>query len=104
MKWCHSATVTIDTSSPTAPISLDLANEDDSGSSNSDNLTKKTNNLAISGTAEANATVELFNGTTSLGTVTANSGGNFTLDIDLLAGSVVQLDLKYQWLLWQLKP
>jgi hypothetical protein len=32
-------TVTIDTSSPTAPISLDLANEDDSGSSNSDNLT-----------------------------------------------------------------
>jgi hypothetical protein len=82
------ATVTIDTSSPTAPISLDLANEDDSGSSNSDNLTKKTNNLAISGTAEANATVELFNGTTSLGTVTANSGGNFTLDIDLLAGSV----------------
>ena len=82
------ATVTIDTSSPTAPISLDLANEDDSGSSNSDNLTKETSGFTISGTAEANATVELFNGTTSLGTITANSGGNFTLDIDLLAGSV----------------
>jgi hypothetical protein len=27
-------------------------------------------------------------GITSLGTVTANSGGNFTLDINLLAGSV----------------
>ncbi|CAC9556417.1 hypothetical protein, partial [uncultured Gammaproteobacteria bacterium] len=82
------ATVTIDTSSPTAPISLDLADEDDSGSSNSDNLTKETSGLTISGTAEANATVELFNGTTSLGTITANSGGNFTLDIDLSAGSV----------------
>ncbi|CAC9539534.1 hypothetical protein, partial [uncultured Gammaproteobacteria bacterium] len=82
------ATVTIDTSSPTAPISLDLANEDDSGSSNSDNLTKETSGLTISGTAEANATVELFNGTTSLGTVTANSSGNFTLDIDLSAGSL----------------
>ncbi|CAC9951962.1 hypothetical protein, partial [uncultured Gammaproteobacteria bacterium] len=82
------ATVTIDTSSPTAPISLDLANEDDSGSSNSDNLTKETSGLTISGTAEANATVELFNGTTSLGTVTVNSGGNFTLDIDLSAGSL----------------
>jgi hypothetical protein len=41
-----------------------------------------------SGTAESNATVELFNGTTSLGTVTVNSGGNFTLDIDLSAGSL----------------
>jgi hypothetical protein len=47
---------------------LDLADEDDSGSSNSDNLTKETSGLTISGTAEANATVELFNGTTSLGT------------------------------------
>ena len=82
------ATVTIDTSSPTAPISLDLANEDDSGSSNSDNLTKETSGLTISGTAEANATVELFNGTTSLGTVTVNNSGNFTLDIDLSAGSL----------------
>jgi hypothetical protein len=58
---------------------------------NSDNLTKETSGLTISGTAEANATVELFNGTTSVGTVTANSGGNFTLDIDLLAGSVHEI-------------
>ena len=69
------ATLTIDTSSRTAPISFDLADEDDSGSSNSDNLTKETSGLTISGTAESNAIVELFNGTTSLGTVTANSGG-----------------------------
>ncbi|CAB9542208.1 hypothetical protein BROOK1789C_72, partial [Bathymodiolus brooksi thiotrophic gill symbiont] len=70
----------LDTQAPTAPISLNLADEDNTGS-NSDNITKETSGLTISGTAEANATVELFNGTTSLGTVTANSGGNFTLDI-----------------------
>ncbi|CAC9962261.1 hypothetical protein, partial [uncultured Gammaproteobacteria bacterium] len=77
----------LDTQAPTAPISLNLADEDNTGS-NSDNITKETSGLTISGTAEANATVELFNGTTSLGTVTANSGGNFTLDIDLSAGSL----------------
>jgi molybdopterin-binding protein len=72
-------------------FAVTLADEDDSGSSNRNNLTKETSGLTISGTAEANATVELFNGTTSLGTVTANSGGNFTLDIDLLAGSVHEI-------------
>jgi hypothetical protein len=77
----------LDTQAPTAPISLNLADEDNTGS-NSDNITKETSGLTISGTAEANATVKLFNGITSLGTVTANSGGNFTLDINLLAGSV----------------
>ena len=33
-------------------------------------------------------TLYFQHGTTSLGTITANSGGNFTLDIDLSAGSV----------------
>jgi hypothetical protein len=36
---------------PNAPIDLNLADEDDSGSSNSDNLTKETSGLTISGTA-----------------------------------------------------
>jgi hypothetical protein len=43
----------------TTELSLDLADEDDSGSSNSDNFTKETSNLTISGTAEANAIVPI---------------------------------------------
>jgi hypothetical protein len=46
---------------------------------------------AVSTVIAKNATVELFNGTTSFGTVTAHSGGNFTLDIDLLAGSLHEI-------------
>jgi hypothetical protein len=43
--------------------------------------------LTISGTAEANARVELFNGTTFLGTTTANATtGAFSLDVTLAFG------------------
>jgi hypothetical protein len=43
--------------------------------------------LTISGTAEANARVELFDGTNSLGTATANASGAFSLDVTLAAGA-----------------
>lgn len=72
---------------PVAPTALDLATDDDTGTSTSDNITTKTSGLTITGTAEAGSTVELFNGSTSLGTVTANAQGAFTKDIDLPAGS-----------------
>ncbi|WP_416908663.1 MAG: beta strand repeat-containing protein [Polymorphobacter sp.] len=78
--------ITVDTAAPAAPTGLDLASADDTGSSNSDNVTSQTSGLTITGTAEANARVELFNGTTSLGTVTADSSGNFSLDVTLDAG------------------
>jgi hypothetical protein len=42
---------------PNAPAGLDLDAADDTGSSNSDNITSQTANLTISGTAEANSTV-----------------------------------------------
>jgi hypothetical protein len=48
-----------------------------------DNITSQTNDLTISGTAEANTLVALFNGTTSLGTVTADASGNFIKNINL---------------------
>jgi hypothetical protein len=42
--------------------------------------------LTISGTAEANARVELFNGTTFLGTTTASATGAFSVDVRLAFG------------------
>ncbi|MDC9714557.1 MAG: Ig-like domain-containing protein, partial [Gammaproteobacteria bacterium] len=73
--------ISIDTNIPNAPSALDLASADDSGYSHTDNITNKATDLTITGTAEANTTVELFNGVTSLGTVTVNTGGRFRKDI-----------------------
>jgi hypothetical protein len=77
-------TVTVDTTAPAAPTALDLAAVDDTGTNN-DNITSQTSALTISGTAEANARVELFNGTTFLGTTTATTGA-FSLDVTLAFG------------------
>uniref|UniRef100_UPI00262A09BD Ig-like domain-containing protein n=1 Tax=uncultured Sphingomonas sp. TaxID=158754 RepID=UPI00262A09BD len=76
-----------DTTPPAAPTGLTLAAADDRGASSSDGITNITQGLTISGTAEANARVELFNGTTSLGTATANASGAFTIDVALAAGT-----------------
>jgi hypothetical protein len=65
--------VTIDTSLPAAPT-IDLLAADDSGSSDSDNITKTTV-LRLTGATEAFAVIELFDGSTSLGTVTADAAG-----------------------------
>lgn len=75
-----------DVIAPVAPSALDLATDDDTGSSNSDNIISKTTGLTISGIAEAGAEVELFNGSVSLGKVIANAQGSFSKDIDLAAG------------------
>ena len=78
-----SHTVTIDTNTPSAPTGLDLSAADDTGSSNSDNITSSTSNLTISGSAEANSEVVIYNNTTPLVTATANSSGNFSGNISL---------------------
>ncbi len=79
-------TITVDTQAPDAPSNLALATSDDTGSSDDDNITNKTI-VTITGKAEAGATVELFNGSTSLGTTTANSSGVFNKEVTLTAGS-----------------
>jgi hypothetical protein len=77
-------TITVDATAPDAPSALDLAAADDTGSSDSDKITKQTSFLTISGTAGANARVDLFNGTTSLGTATADATtGAFSFDVTL---------------------
>jgi len=75
-----------DTTPPAAPASLALAEADDTGASASDGITKNGSGLTISGKAEAQARIELFDGATSLGTVTADASGNFTLDVVLPEG------------------
>ena len=96
---CSTATgtYTLDTAAPTAPTTLDLASDDDTGSSNSDNITTTTTNLTITGCAEANSTVELFKDDTAFSTpVTDTADGStgctaplkqFSANIDLSAQS-----------------
>ena len=54
--------VTIDTVAPVAPVI-------------SNNTVSPTNVVTLNGTAEANSTVTVFDGTTQLGTATANASG-----------------------------
>src|SRR5205814_985419 len=71
--------VTIDTTAPAAPSTPDMTAGTDSGSSSTDNLTSNTT-PTLTGTAEANSTVTLYDtdGTTVLGTATA-TGGNWSI-------------------------
>src|SRR5690606_18947146 len=80
-------TITVDLTDPASPTSPDLSSDDDSGASNTDNITNVTSNLTISGTAEGNATIELFNGINLLGTTIAEDGGAWTVDMTRTEGS-----------------
>jgi predicted secreted protein len=77
-----SLNVTIDMTAPAAPSAPDLDTGSDSGSSDTDDLTAAAN-PSFSGTAEAGATVNLYdsNGTTQIGSGTANGSGNWTIAI-----------------------
>ena len=70
--------VTIDTTAPAAPGKPDLAAASDSGSSNTDNITKVTTPV-FTGTAEANSTVALFDGVTALGSGKASAAGAWSI-------------------------
>ena len=67
----------VDTSVPTAPSVTSITS--DSGSDGADEITND-NTLKFNGTAEANSTVEVFIGGTSIGTTTADGSGNFSFD------------------------
>ncbi|MBU2393785.1 MAG: tandem-95 repeat protein [Gammaproteobacteria bacterium] len=76
----NSNNYTIDTEAPNAPSVPDLAAGSDSGSSSTDNSTNLTT-PTFTGTAEANSTVEVFAGATSLGSVVANGSGIWSLTV-----------------------
>jgi large repetitive protein len=86
--------ITIDTTTPAAPGTPDLAPASDSGTSSSDNVTKVTT-PTITGTAESGATVTLYDtdGTTVLGTGTA-TGGNWSITTSVLSQTTHTLTAK----------
>lgn len=67
--------VTIDKTAPVAPSITSMS--DDTGASAVDHITKDTV-LQLGGSAEANATVAIYDGVTLLGTATANGSGAWT--------------------------
>jgi hypothetical protein len=69
--------VTIDTSTG-PPSTPDMTAGTDSGASNTDNITNVTT-PTFTGTAEAGATVTLFDGGTSVGSATADGGGAWSI-------------------------
>ncbi|HYC01653.1 MAG TPA: DUF4347 domain-containing protein, partial [Azospirillaceae bacterium] len=86
---------TVDNTAPAAPGTPDLDAADDTGASDSDNLTKNTSGLTFTGTGVNGETVELFrdansnnafDGGESLGTATV-AGGNYSIDASLAAGT-----------------
>ncbi|MBA5248977.1 MAG: hypothetical protein FE834_05510, partial [Gammaproteobacteria bacterium] len=80
-------TFTIDTTSPNAPTDLKLLTTDDTGRSSIDNITYKTS-VTITGKAEAGSSVELFDGSRSLGKTTTDSDGNFSKVVTLPANTI----------------
>jgi hypothetical protein len=81
--------ITLDSLKPTAPGTPDLAAADDTGSSNSDNITKNTTGLTFSGTtAEPNALLTLYSDRDgSRGSTTVGVGGAWSIDITLSANT-----------------
>ncbi|MCC2634948.1 MAG: hypothetical protein K0S48_2834 [Ramlibacter sp.] len=79
-------TLTFDTRAPDAPAAPVLEAGSDSGASSSDGITSDTT-PTFSGTAEAGATVRLYDtdGTTVLGSTTADGSGNWSITSSLLA-------------------
>ncbi|WP_231654853.1 Ig-like domain-containing protein [Ralstonia solanacearum] len=75
----HSIHLTVDTAAPATPVISTVTDDvapvtgaiTDGGSTNDANPT-------LTGTAEANSTISIFDGTTLLGTTTADASGNWT--------------------------
>src|SRR5581483_10621288 len=68
---------TVDETPPVAPSTPDLDATSDSGRSQTDDVTNDAT-PTISGSAEANATIDVYDGVTHLGSVLADASGNWT--------------------------
>ena len=90
-----SSTVTFDRTTPAAPLGLILATADDTGASNNDQITLNATALTVSGSAEANTTVRLYDDVMALiGTTTANGIGIWTVDVALGANATTNVTAK----------
>ncbi len=79
---------------PVAPSTPDMTAATDKGASDTDNITND-NTPDFTGTAEANATIELFrDGATSLGTTTASAEGNWTITSSAIPDGIHEITAK----------
>lgn len=81
-----SDSILYDGTAPLAPSVPDLNAGDDTGTSNTDNITSLTSGLTFTGTGETGATAYLYESSTCLGSATV-SGGNWSIDASLNDGS-----------------
>src|SRR5262249_11906135 len=73
--------VTVDTKAPTAPT---IASD----------TTNSANQVVVSGNAEANSTIKVYDGTTQVGTATTNSSGVWSLTTSALSAGAHALTAK----------
>ncbi|HVY22476.1 MAG TPA: Ig-like domain-containing protein [Steroidobacteraceae bacterium] len=80
------STYTLDHTAPSAPSAPDMTSGSDTGTSSSDDITSNTT-PTFTGTAESNSTVTLYDtdGTTVLGTTTADGSGNWSITTSTLS-------------------
>lgn len=86
-------TITIDTMVPAVPPAPDMSAGSDTGASNTDNLTNDSTPTFI-GTAEPNATITLYSGSTSVGTATADGSGNWSITTSPLSQGAHSITVK----------
>jgi hypothetical protein len=84
--------VTVDTMKPLTPSQPDLATASDTGVSSTDNLTND-RTPTLTGTAEAGATVVIKDGSAILGTMLANSAGQWSFTAAALADGAHSLTI-----------
>ncbi|WP_436277694.1 Ig-like domain-containing protein, partial [Pseudomonas umsongensis] len=85
----------VDSAAPTKPSAPTLDSASDSGTSTTDGITK-IDTPVITGTTEANSTVKLYDtdGTTLLGTGTANGSGIYSITTSALASGTHSITVK----------
>ncbi|GEM_PF-1531245 len=82
------ATFTLKDLESLPPTNLDLASEDDTGVNNTDNLTRNTSDLTVTGFGEDGATVQLYDGDILItGATAVVASGKFSINISLSEGS-----------------
>ena len=79
--------VVLDLTVPDAPGTPDLASSDDTGASDADNVTNQTSSLSLSGIGERNSVVQLYDGTTPIGSPATVTYYMYRIDIALLPGT-----------------
>ena len=84
----YNDSIILDTTDPAAPGTPDLTAADDSGTSDSDDITNRMTGLTFFGTAEPDATVKLYRGAAVLlNTTTADGSGDWSVDASLPAAT-----------------